>query len=83
MGRHLPSFGISLDQVDRFDSLIRLIVAQGDVLSSVDPRQLEADSVPALGDAIYEAGVALRTLMEQVGEQALQDADATAGTKPG
>ncbi|KLI98308.1 hypothetical protein [Luteimonas sp. FCS-9] len=71
MTRDRPAYGISLNQVDRFDSLIRIIVAQGDVLSSVDPRQLEADSVPALGDAIYDAGVALRTLMEQVGEQGL------------
>lgn len=52
--------------------MIRLIVAQGDVLASADPRQLEADSVPALGDSIYEAGLALRALMEQVGKQAMQ-----------
>ena len=65
-------FGLSLDQVDALDRLIRIIAAHGDVISAGVAAHLDERSLPALGDAIYDAANEVRSILDQVGEQKLE-----------
>ena len=71
------SFGITLDQIDELNSLIRLIAAQGDVISVGNAARLDDRSLPALGESIYEAACLVHGILLQVCEQDLKHLVAT------
>jgi hypothetical protein len=66
-------FGITLDQADALDCLIRTITAHGDILASGTAPYLDPRTLPALGEAIYTAGRAARGILDEVGAQSLKD----------
>lgn len=70
-------FGVTLDQVDALDRLVRTIAANGDVIATGGTAHLDERSLPALGDAIYDAAHAVRDILDEVGEQKLAAAAAT------
>ncbi len=67
-------FGVTLDQLDILHRLVRTIAAHGDVIAIGAGASLDVQTLPALGDAIYDAAIAARHLLEQVGEQRLASA---------
>lgn len=67
------AFGITLDQADALDRLIRAITAHGDIIAAGTAPYLDPRTLPALGEAIYTAGRAARGILDQVGAQALKD----------
>ncbi|QNH20351.1 hypothetical protein HEP73_01251 [Xanthomonas sp. GW] len=69
-------FGITLDQADALDGLIRTIAAHGDILAAGTAPYLDPRTLPALGEAIYTAARAARGILDQVGAQALKDTTA-------
>ncbi|MBN6152753.1 hypothetical protein JR065_20700 [Xanthomonas sp. AmX2] len=73
------AFGITLDQFDALDRLVRTIAAHGDMIATAAGARLDAQTLPALGDAIYDAARAVRGILDQVGEQRL--AGAAVGTR--
>lgn len=68
------SFGVTLDQVDQINRLVRLIAAQGDVIAVGNAIRLDERSLPSLGEAIYDAACAVHDIVEQVCEQKLKHA---------
>jgi hypothetical protein len=66
-------FGITLDQADALDRLIRTITAHGDIIAAGTAPYLDPRTLPALGEAIYTAARAARGILDQVGTQALED----------
>ncbi|MCC4598362.1 hypothetical protein NRY95_00980 [Xanthomonas campestris pv. phormiicola] len=66
-------FGITLNQADALDGLIRTITAHGDILAAGTAPYLDPRTLPVLGEAIYTAGRAARGILDDVGAQALQD----------
>jgi hypothetical protein len=69
------AFGVTLDQIDALDRLIQTICAHGDVVAAGHTAQLSGHTMPLMGQAIYDAAVAVRTLLDQVEAQRLgQDA---------
>jgi hypothetical protein len=79
------AFGISLDQVDALDRFVRTIAAHGDVISTGVAAHLDERSLPALGEAIYDAANAVRDILDQIGKQKLEKAvaDSDPGRKGG
>jgi hypothetical protein len=65
-------FGITLDQADALDGLIRTIAAHGDIIAAGTAPYLHPRTLPALGEAIYTAGHAARGILEQASTQALK-----------
>ncbi|MBN6150466.1 hypothetical protein JR065_08940 [Xanthomonas sp. AmX2] len=65
-------FGLTLDQLDTLDRLVRTIAAHGDMIATGAGACLDAQTLPALGDAIYDAARAARGILDQVGEQRLE-----------
>jgi hypothetical protein len=63
--------GVTIDQVDKLDRLIRTIAAHGDVIAAGGAAHLDVQSLPALGDTIYDAANAVRSILDQIGEQKL------------
>ena len=66
-------FGITLDQADALDGLIRTLAAHGDIIAAGTAPYLDPRTLPALGEAIYTAGRAARGILDQVGTPALED----------
>ncbi|MBB4125823.1 hypothetical protein GGR77_001094 [Xanthomonas translucens] len=66
-------FGITLDQADALDGLIRILAAHGDILAAGTAPYLDPRTLPAMGEAIYTAARAARGILDQVGAQALED----------
>jgi len=69
-------FGITLDQANALDGLIRTVTAHGDILAAGTAPYLDPRMLPALGEAIYTAARAARGILDQVGAQALKDTTA-------
>jgi hypothetical protein len=65
------AFGITLDQIDALDRLIQTICAHGDVVTAGHTAELSGHTLPLMGQAIYDAAVAVRTLLDQVEAQRL------------
>ena len=64
-------FGLTVAQVDALDRLVQTISAHGDVLAMSDPDDLADGTVPTLGQAIHDAAVEVRELLDQLGAQRL------------
>ncbi len=63
---HTPAvFCLTLDQIDRLDRLLRTIAAHGDVIAVSARDGLAAQTLPTLGEAIYEAAQAACEILEQ------------------
>jgi hypothetical protein len=64
-------FGLTLDQVDALGRLTGILIANGDVISIGRTAPLDEQTMPTLGEAIYDAGYAVRSILAQVEEQRL------------
>lgn len=73
--RHV--FGVTLDQIDQLDRLVRTIAASGDVIAVGSGAPLHGASLPALGEVIFGAANAIRDLLDQVEEQRVDGVPAT------
>ncbi|WP_242103531.1 hypothetical protein [Lysobacter sp. M2-1] len=65
------AFGVTLDQIDALDRLIQAISAHGDVVAAGHTAELAGGTLPLLGQAIYDAAVTLRAILDQVEAQRL------------
>jgi hypothetical protein len=68
------AFGVTLDQIDALDRLIQTISAHGDVVATGHTAELAGHTLPLMGQAIYDAALAVRTLLDQVEAQRLGQA---------
>jgi hypothetical protein len=67
------TFGVTLDQLDELNSLIRRITANGDVIAVCGANLLDRQSLPALGEAIYDAACGVRSILAQIHEQRVEN----------
>ena len=65
-------FGVTIDQIDQLSELLRTITAHGDAITFCSPEYLQPRSVSTLEEAILDAGVAVRDILDQVDEQRLE-----------
>jgi hypothetical protein len=65
-------FGVTIDQIDELSELLRTIMANRDALTFCNAEYLQPQSVSTLGEAILDAGVAVRDILDQVDEQRLE-----------
>ncbi|NYI17146.1 hypothetical protein FHR53_000834 [Xanthomonas arboricola] len=61
---------LTLDQRDQLDRLLRILIAHGDIIAMSKPECLEAQTLPTLGQAIFDAANAACEMLEQWVEQA-------------
>ncbi|AKC80320.1 hypothetical protein XB05_17375 [Xanthomonas arboricola] len=54
---------LTLDQRDQLDRLLRSLIAHGDVIAMSKPECLEAQTLPTLGQAIFDAANAVRATL--------------------
>lgn len=71
MTRDRLAFGVTVDQIDRFNSLLRTITANGDMVAVGSAQAVHDQTVSTLGEAIFNAALAMRGVLDQVGEQKL------------
>ncbi|TPG08146.1 hypothetical protein EAH88_10835 [Rhodanobacter glycinis] len=64
-------FGVTIDQVGEPSTLLRTITANGDAMTFCDTSYLQPRSVSTLGEAILDAALAVRDILDQVDEQRL------------
>lgn len=64
-------YGVTIDQIDQFNDLIRIITANGDVITVGCEEPLHPQTVSALGESVFNAALALRKLFTQIGKQKL------------
>ncbi len=64
-------FGVTIDQLDELDSLLRTISSNGDVVTICAADAVHPQSVSTLGEAIFNAALAVRDVLDQVEEQRL------------
>ncbi|MBN6111240.1 hypothetical protein [Xanthomonas bonasiae] len=65
------AFGLTLEQVDTLDRLMRTITVYGDVIAAGGAAHFDHRSLPALGEAIYDAAHAVRGILVEVVKQKL------------
>lgn len=70
------AFGITLDQIDALNRLIQTISAQSDVVACSRAAGLADDTLPQVGQAIYDGMEAVRAILHEVEAQKL-------GPRPG
>ena len=68
-------FGVTIDQIDELNSLLRTITANGDMVTVCSADALHPQSVSTLGEAIFNAALAVRDVFDQVEEQRLPNRD--------
>ncbi|WP_369914388.1 hypothetical protein AB8810_16910 [Xanthomonas sp. NCPPB 3005] len=68
-----PTFalGMTMDQVDTLDRLMRMITVYGDVIATGSAANFDHRTLPALGEAIYDAAHAVRGVLDEVIKQRL------------
>jgi hypothetical protein len=69
-------FGVTIDQVDELNTLLRTITANGDAMTFCDTSCLQPQSVSTMGEAILDSALALREIFDQVNEQRIERAPA-------
>ncbi|SOD50768.1 hypothetical protein [Pseudoxanthomonas wuyuanensis] len=74
------SFGATLNQIDELNRLVRTITASSDAIAVSGDDLMDDHSLPTLGDAIYDAGMAVREIVDQVYRQKLKKGAAAAAT---
>lgn len=67
-------FGVTLDQVDQLDRLVRTIAASSDVIAVGGGAPLHGVTLPTLGEAIFSAAGGIRDLLDQIEAQRLVEA---------
>lgn len=65
-------FGVTLDQIDEIDQLIRMIRAHGDVVIASDDAEFADHTLSTLGDAIFRDVETLREIIRDVNGQRLR-----------
>lgn len=75
-------FGVTVDQIDRLDRLIRTISAAGDVIAVGGTAHLAPGSLPALGDTIFSSASAVREILDQIEEQRIAGVPARGDDAP-
>lgn len=65
-------FGVTIDQIDELNTLLRTITANGDAMTFCDTSYLQPQSVSTMGEAILDSALALRDILDQVNEQRLE-----------
>lgn len=66
------AFGITLDQIDALNRLIRTISAQGDLVACSRTAGLDDDTLPRVGQAIHDGMEAVRAILLEVEAQQLR-----------
>jgi carbamoylphosphate synthase large subunit len=64
-------FGVTIDQIDELNSLLRTIAANGDAVTVCHTEDLQPQSVSTLGEAVFNAALAVRQVFDQIEEQKL------------
>ncbi|WP_158752874.1 hypothetical protein [Dyella sp. S184] len=64
-------FGVTIDQIDQLDGLLRTITANGDMVTVGCGEPLHPQTVSSLGEGIFNAAIAVREVLDQVQEQRL------------
>ncbi|WP_184368290.1 MULTISPECIES: hypothetical protein [Xanthomonas] len=65
------SFGVTVEQIDRFHTLLRTITAQSDMVAVCSGQALDNGSVSILGESIFNAARALRGIVDEIDAQPL------------
>ncbi|MEA9797641.1 hypothetical protein VDG07_20400 [Xanthomonas campestris pv. raphani] len=64
-------FGVTLQQIDQFHTLLRTITAQSDMVAVCSGKPLDATSLSVLGESIFNAARAVRSVVDEIYEQRL------------
>jgi len=65
-------FGVTIDQIDELDRLLRTITAHGDMVTVGCEEPLHRQTVSSLGEGIFNAALAVRDVLDQVNGQRLR-----------
>ncbi|MEA9482007.1 hypothetical protein VC290_16880 [Xanthomonas campestris] len=65
------TFGVTLQQIDQFHTLLRTITAQSDMVAVCSGKPLDASSLSVLGESIFNAARAARSVVDEIYEQRL------------
>ncbi|MCC4617643.1 hypothetical protein LL972_16830 [Xanthomonas campestris pv. asclepiadis] len=65
------TFGVTLQQIDQFHTLLRTITAQSDMVAVCSGNPLDATSLSVLGESIFNAARAVRSVVDEIYEQRL------------
>ncbi|RYF51878.1 MAG: hypothetical protein EOO38_02035 [Cytophagaceae bacterium] len=65
------TFGVTLQQIDQFHTLLRTITAQSDMVAVCSGKPLDATSLSVLGESIFNAARAVRGIVDEIHEQRL------------
>lgn len=69
MGKDVPRFGVTVEQIDQLDRLVRTISAASDVIAVGGTAHLAPGTLTALGDTIFTSARAVRDLLDLIEEQ--------------
>ncbi|MCC4635641.1 hypothetical protein ACFFJ4_17765 [Xanthomonas dyei] len=70
------TFGVTIEQMDRFHMLLRTITAQSDMVAVCSGKPLDATSLSILGENIFNAARAVRAIVDEIDAQRLYDGGA-------
>lgn len=65
------TFGVTVEQIDRFHTLLRTITAQSDMVAVCSGKPLDATSLSILGENIFNAARAVRGIVDEIDAQRL------------
>ncbi|MCC5091570.1 MULTISPECIES: hypothetical protein [Xanthomonas] len=65
------TFGVTIEQIDRFHTLLRTITAQSDMVAVCSGKPLDATSLSVLGESIFNAARAVRGIVDEIDAQRL------------
>lgn len=66
------AFGVTLDQIDALDRVVRTISAHGDVVAAGQALELAGHTLPLIGQAICDGATAVRSILDEVEAQRLR-----------
>ncbi|XUP37119.1 hypothetical protein WAE31_04880 (plasmid) [Xanthomonas axonopodis pv. vasculorum] len=72
------TFGVTLQQIDKFHTLLRTITAQSDMVAVCSGKPLDATSLSVFGESIFNAARAVRGVVDEICEQRLGGGDGPA-----
>jgi hypothetical protein len=64
-------YGVTIGQIDQLNDLIRTITANGDMVTVGCGEPLHPQTVSTLGEAIFNAALAVREVFDQIQDQRL------------
>lgn len=65
--------GVTIDQIDQLNSLLRTITAHGDMVTVCSAEAVHPQTVSTLGEGIFNAALAVRDILDQVNEQRIRN----------